>query len=112
MTGKKWISDLTRRLWDTDWDAWNHYNNTMNSTYSPTKFKIVRLIDKRVSHHFKKGSTGLTLRCHFIFHNINQSLLTQPVCQCISWVAATYIKEDALEALQKGHNSQTLMHSS
>ena len=61
MIDERWISALTRKLWDMDWDVWNHWNHTLHSNEIPMKFEILRLIDKRVSHHLKKGSICLTL---------------------------------------------------
>ena len=73
-----------------DWDLWNHWNHTLHSTNAPMELKILRLIDKIVSNNLKKVSTGIPLRCHFLFRAINHYLLTLPVLQLLSWIASAY----------------------
>ena len=73
-----------------DWDLWNHWNHTLHSTNAPMELKILRLTDKIVSNNLKKVSTGIPLRCHFLFRAINHYLLTLPVLQLLSWIASAY----------------------
>ena len=58
-TGKRWISSLIRKLWDTAWDFWIFGNHTLHVTHGPRKIEILYLIEKRVTIHMKKGSIGL-----------------------------------------------------
>ena len=88
MTVKSWISTLTRKLWDKAWYVWNHQNHTLHSTDGPMKFEILRIIGRIVSHYLKKISIGLPLQRHFIFHTLNQYLITHPALQHLLWLAA------------------------
>ena len=38
-TGVRWISALTRKLWETAWDIWNFRNHTLHATDAPPKSK-------------------------------------------------------------------------
>ena len=46
---------------------------------------------QEISPSSQKYIPGLTLQCHFLFHNLNYSLLTCPVRQWLSWLAAASI---------------------
>ena len=50
-TGKRWVSDLIWKFWDTAWDVWNYQNHTLHSTNVLRKIDIIKLIDKRVTCH-------------------------------------------------------------
>ena len=89
--GKIWISLLIRKLWDVSWDFWNFRNHALHATDGPRKLNITELINNRVTCNLKKGSIGLPTRCHLLFHTSIQTLLTRPIRQHLSWIAATTI---------------------
>ena len=90
-SGKIWISLLIRKLWDVSWDFWNFRNHALHATDGPRKLNITELINNRVTCNLKKGSIGLPTRCHLLFHTSIQTLLTRPIRQHLSWIAATTI---------------------
>ena len=88
-TGKIWISSLISKMWDVAWDLWNFRNHTIYATECPRKIEIINLINKRVTRHPEKGTIGLPIRCHFLFHTSIHTLITRPIQQCLFWIAAT-----------------------
>ena len=88
-TGEIWISSLIRKLWDTAWDVRKYINRTLHLTDGPTKTEILRLINKRITYHLNRGMTGLPHICQFLFRTTTHTLLSRPVHQRLSWLAAT-----------------------
>ena len=86
--GKIWTSSLIRELWDSAWDFWDFWHRTLHATDGPIKIEIIELINKRVTRHLKKRGIGLPTRCHFLFHTSIHTLLTHPIRQLLSWMAA------------------------
>ena len=85
-SGKIWISLLIRKLWDVTWELWNLRNQTLYATYVTSKLEIIELVNKRVTHHLKKGSIGILTQCHFLFHTSFHNILTRPIRQQLSWL--------------------------
>ena len=88
-TGKRWISYLLRKLWDTAWYFWSFWNHTLHATDIPRKTEILDMIDKKVTLHINKGITGLPSHFHFMFPTSIHTLINCPVRQCLSWMAST-----------------------
>ena len=88
--GVIWISALIRKLWDINWYFWNFQNHMLYATYGTSKLGIIELVNKRVTHHLEIGATVLPTRCHFLFHTSLYTLLSHPIRQQLSWLAATY----------------------
>ena len=79
-TGKRWVSDLIWKFWDTAWDVWNYH------TDGPRKIEIIKLIDKRFTYHLNKCRQGLISHCHFLLLKSTHTLLDRPVYQPLSWI--------------------------
>ena len=74
-TGKRWISSIIQKFWDTSWYVWNYRNNTSHSQYGPTKTDILIVINNIITHHLNRGKSGLSHRCHFLLHTYIHTLL-------------------------------------
>ena len=88
ISGVRLILALTRNLWYTAWEICNFRNHTLHATGGPQKTEILGLINTRVSRHFNIGISGLPIRCHLLLKTNIHTLLSRPVCQKLSWLAA------------------------
>ena len=87
-TGEIWIYALIRKIWDISWDSRNFWNHMIYVTDGSSKLWIIELVKNRVTYQLEKWATGLLTICHFIFHTSIHTLLSRPIRQQMSWLAA------------------------
>ena len=104
-TGEMWISYLIIKLWDTTWEIWKYRNHTLYSTYGYTKTDILTFTNKIITYHLRRGMTGLPQRFKFLFQTTIHTLISRPVHQRLSCMAATSskIKYTHRWAIRKRH---------
>jgi len=51
-TGKRWVSALIQKLWDTAWDLWEHHNGVLHQNENQVTKSMELHLNRRVTRVF------------------------------------------------------------
>ena len=82
----RWISSTIRKLRDTEWNTWNHLNQTINKLEGLVKLALLENINNHNIFHPRRVMFRIPSCCQFLFNTNLHSLLLRPMCQRLSWI--------------------------
>ena len=97
---RRWVSALVKKVWLVSWDQWQQRNETVHQQQQQPQ-QVVSVLDRRIQHQYQRGTSGLSLRDHY--------LVNRPIFTILS--AFTSVKENWLHAIQLARANHHGKHS-
>ena len=83
-TGRRWATEIIKKLWNIAWDLWEHRNGYVHSALQPTT-KIVQMV-KAIRQEFQLGSAMLAVGDQPLFSKSINQLLQSPYEVQKAWI--------------------------
>ena len=107
LTGKRWISALIKKLWETIWALWRYRNGLVHDvTNTPIK-KLNALLNITVLKELQFGLSDLPHNYAYLFQKKMSQVLKTSVNQKKQWILTVWTARDTLTPL---HISTTQRH--
>ena len=107
LTGKRWISALIKKLWETIWALWRYRNGLVhNATNTPLK-KLTALLNITVLKELQIGLGNLPQNYAYLFQKKMSQVLKTSINQKKQWVLTVW---SARDTLTPHHISTTQRH--
>jgi hypothetical protein len=66
-TGRRWVTELIKKLWAVAWDMWEQQNGALYKAECNEVNQNIRLVDEEIRQLFRRGAEGLPARVHYLF---------------------------------------------
>jgi hypothetical protein len=77
--GKRWISSLILKLWQTAWNQWEHRNGVLHRSVRPRDAVAIAQLDTAIAEEMRQGRGLLPRRELYHFEYTVQELLEKPL---------------------------------
>jgi hypothetical protein len=77
-TGKRWITQLIKKLWEISWNMWEQRNGELKNPESPASLREHARLDATISREYEDQTT-LTIRDRRWFRRPKEILFTEPL---------------------------------
>ena len=93
-SGKRWASELIKKLWLVSWDMWRFRNGILHSqsTTVPTNFTF--LLSSTIIQEMNHGHRSLPAKCKYLFAQSIASILKGSVNGKKLWLATVWAARD------------------
>ena len=85
-TGKRWLVELIKKMWEISWDVWQDRNETLHRTPMAADLSGAASLDKAIMVECQLGNEGLPQAVKDIFPKDMKKLLKAPLVQRKSWL--------------------------
>jgi hypothetical protein len=84
-TGKRWITNLIKKLWEISWNMWEHRNGELTNPASPASLRKHARLDAKIHHEYEDVST-LYIQDRRWFRRPKEILFTESLEYKTQWL--------------------------
>jgi hypothetical protein len=84
-TGKRWITNLIKKLWEISWNMWEHRNGELTNPASPASLREHARLDAKILHEYEDVST-LYIKDRRWFRRPKEILFTESLEYKTQWL--------------------------
>ena len=93
-TGKRWISSLIKKLWETIWALWRYRNGLVHEQSNTPLKKINALLNITILKELQTGLSGLPRNYAYLFKKQSTAVLKTSLNQKKQWVLTIWVARD------------------
>ena len=114
-SGKRWVTELIKKLWNTAWDLWSYRCFQLNSGHDEEAIKLVTGLDRHVVHVLRLGPNFIPPELHSLVQCSPINLLRRPVEAKLAWLDKIELGREYLTGRQappaiRRYYSRRLVH--
>jgi hypothetical protein len=85
-SGRRWVTELIKKLWNTAWDMWSFRSFQINQGYDEEALNVVMSLDRHILHVHSLGTNFVPPELHSLVNSPPQTLLRRPVEARLAWL--------------------------
>mmetsp|Transcript_19113 Transcript_19113/g.45257 ORF Transcript_19113/g.45257 Transcript_19113/m.45257 type:complete len:406 (-) Transcript_19113:181-1398(-) len=114
-SGKRWVTELLKKLWNTAWDLWSYRCFQLNSGHDEEAIRLVTGLDRHIVHVLRLGPNFIPPELHSLVKCMPSTLLRRPVEAKLAWLDKIELGREYLTGRQappaiRRYYSRRLVH--
>ena len=93
-TGKRWVTELIKKLWQVSWDMWRFRNGILHHQSNATPTNFTFLLTSSILSEINHGHRLLPISCSYLFAKPAAELLRSTVNSKKLWLATVWAARD------------------
>ena len=93
-TGKRWLSELIKKLWSVSWDMWRFRNGILHSKSPDAPTNLTFLLTAAIITELNHGGRLLPPSCTYLFSTTMSALLNTSINNKKLWLATVWSARD------------------
>ena len=85
-SGRRWVVELIKKLWNTSWDMWMYRNYQIMSGHDEEAIGLLVTLDRHILHLRSQGTQYAPKELRPLLHCPPHHLLRRPVEAKLAWV--------------------------
>jgi len=85
-SGRRWVTELIKKFWNTAWDMWSYRCFQVNTGHDEEALNLVTAMDRHILHVHRLGTNFVPPELHSLVNCSSQSLLRRPVEARLAWL--------------------------
>ena len=98
-TGKRWITSLIKKLWETIWSIWRYRNGLVHAQTNSPLHKITALLNISILKELQIGLDNLPPKYSYLFKMKMSQVLKTSLNQKKQWIITVWVARDTYTPL-------------
>ena len=85
-SGRRWVTELIKKLWNTAWDMWSYRSFQVNAGHDEEALSLVTALDRHILHVHSLGPNFVPPELHSLVSRSPRTILRRPVEARLAWL--------------------------
>lgn len=100
-TGKRWLIQLIKKLWNVSWDLWNHRNGILHKQSNLVSEDVEHRNDLRISSLYGQLQLSAADRDLYLLRRSLPNLLSTDITFKLAWVRQATVAINSIRSLER-----------